>query len=125
MSDKTEQLTKLRIAVEAEIDQYVYDVPEGTAGLPWSVDKVRIELAEMRGALVDPYWTEVEIRDTFSQVKEEQGKLLRCAVVAEDRRGYLLLWEPVRRDFFLAQAREGVPCTFGIRGDAVGCFLSR
>jgi hypothetical protein len=125
MSDETEQLTKLRIAVEAEIDQYVYDIQEGAVGLPWGDDKVSIELAEMRDALVDPYWTEVEIRDTYAQVKEEQGKLLRCIVVAEDRRGYLLLWDPVRRDYFLAQAGEGVPCTIGIRGDAVGCFLSR
>ena len=125
MSGETEQLIELRIAVEAEIDPYIYNVPEGAVGLPWSVDRVRIELAEMPGAPVDPYWTEVEIRDTYSQVKEEQAKLLRCAVVADDRRGYLLLWDPVRGDYFLAQAGEGFPCTFGIRGDAVGCFLSR
>ena len=48
-----------------EINNYVYEVPEEAIGSPMSPKAVADALAEMRAALIAPYWTTVEIRDTF------------------------------------------------------------
>ena len=118
------ELNELQQLVRAEIDAYVYEVPRGGVGNPWSAEKVRAGLEDMRSAVVPPYWTEVEIRDTFEQCSGEARLLQRCAVVADNQAGTLLLWDPKGREFFLAERRHGRLISFGVRGDAVGCYLA-
>lgn len=120
-------LSDLRVRVEDEIDAYAYTAGERGIGRPMSQSAVDEQLSAMRDSLVDPYWAEVEQRDTFDQVGMPPGAApqRRCAVVAEDRNGVLLLFDPDENSFALAQ-RSGLRLTtFGVRGDAVGCWLAR
>jgi hypothetical protein len=87
------------------------------------------ELAAMRASLVAPFWTQIRDRDP------QCGKLviLKVAVVADDGEGYLVAFDPLADGGFVLALREPDPETArgihavscGIRGDAVGCFLSR
>jgi hypothetical protein len=115
----------LRREVEAAIDRYVYHIPAGTIGNPMSDAAITSGLARMRAALIPPYWLEVELRDTFDQVRMNTGPRRRCAVVADDGNGMLLLFDPFEEDYALAHRTSSGLKTFGVRGDAVGCFLAR
>ena len=118
-------LRRLRQSVEQQIAEYSYEVPEGSIGQPMSASAGQNQLAEMRSFLVAPYWVEVELRDTFEQVAKDEGMMRNCAVVADDGKGMLLLYDPVEEAFVLAQRSGRRLSTFGVRGDAVGCFFSR
>jgi hypothetical protein len=79
----------------------------------------------MRSALVAPYWTEVDIRDTFEQVSSDVSPCRSCAVVADNGHGTLLLFDPTGNDFLLAVRSGDGLRSIGVRGDAVGCFMAR
>jgi len=118
-------LSRLREEIRREIDDYAYDTPTDAIGNPLSNSAISDALSEMRSALVDPYWTTVEIRDAFDQIGATESLKRRCAVVADDGKGMLLLFDPVEESFALAQRVEAGLSTIGVRGDAVGCFLAR
>lgn len=120
-----EYLSSLRQGVEKEIETYVYECPDDAIGNPWTDEAVQRGLAQFRACLVEPYWAEVEIRDTFDQVSMTVAPRRKCAVVADDRRGMLLLFDPEEKSFVLAECGGAGLTTFGVRGDAVGCFLAR
>jgi hypothetical protein len=117
--------TQLRNQVEKQIAEYVYVVPSGAVGTPLSAKKIEADLQLMRVCLVEPRWEEVEIRDTFDQVKTNVGPRRKCVTIAEDTEGYVLMFDPVESSFVLAFRQSEGLGTFGIRGDAVGCFLAR
>jgi hypothetical protein len=98
----------LRRVVENEISRYEYAAPSGAIGRPIPPDRIAAELAAMRLALVAPYWADVDIRDTFEQTSSDIGPRRRCAVVADDGRGSLLLFDPTENDFLLALRHESV-----------------
>jgi len=125
MKNELEFLTSLRRRVVVELETFVYRVPPDAVGNAMAHGAVSAGLSDLRESLVEPYWVDVEIRDTFEQVSSEHGPRRRCAVVANDRRGIFLLWDPINSDFFLAQEIGGTLTSFGVRGDAVDCFLSR
>jgi hypothetical protein len=108
-----------------KINNYVYEVPEEAIGSPMSPKAVADALAEMRAALIAPYWTTVEIRDTFDQMGAIDSLRRDCVAVADDGKGIMLLYDPDEKSFVLAQNGTHGLQTFGVRGDAVGCFLSR
>jgi hypothetical protein len=116
---------ELRRIVENEISAYEYTVTSGAIGRPIPSNRIAAELATMRSALVAPYWADVDIRDTFEQSSSDIGPRQRCAVVADDGRGSLLLFDPTKNDFLLALRRESGLRSVGVRGDAVGCFIAR
>lgn len=111
-------LEELRRTVECEIDEYVYEVPKGAYGSPWPPEKVEREVRALKEALVDPYW--IEVVDDNKQKRP-------CAAVADDRRGNLLVFEPEAQKFMLVMKSKlsGDFVSFGVDGDAIGCFLSR
>ncbi|WP_314944706.1 hypothetical protein [Bradyrhizobium cosmicum] len=111
-------LRELKRTVEREIDDYVYQVPEGSVGNPWPPEKVERELRVFKEALVEPYW--VDVVDGDKQRKS-------CVVIADDKRSYLLVFEPETQKFMLVvpSALSSDLISFGVDGDAVGCFLSR
>ena len=86
-------------------------------------------LAEMRAALVSPYW--IEMRDLDPQSKALV--ILKVAVVADDGHDKLIVFDPEGQGKFVLCLRDPDPdsprgidvVSCGIRGDAVGCFLSR
>ena len=120
-----EFLDALRHEVKAALDGYEYSAPGNTIGNPMSDKSVQAGLDEMRAALVQPYWLDVELRDSFEQTKMATAPTRRGAVVADDHKGVLLLFDPVEEEYVLAQRTDRGFATFGVRGDAVGCFLAR
>ncbi len=116
MVDPQLDLVKLRRKVELEIDEYVYEVPEGSIGNSWPPDKVERQLSAFRNALVDPYWIDVV---------DDDKKRKPCVAVADDKKSYLLVFEPEVQKFMLVMKQGSDLITFGVDGDAVGCFLAR
>jgi hypothetical protein len=116
---------RLRREIELEISGYVYRVPPGAVGTPFSPEAVKELLSMMRLCLVDPRWEEVEVRDTFEQIQSNVGPTRKCVTIAEDDNGYVLMFDPVETSYVLAYRKGARLGTFGIRGDAVGCFLAR
>lgn len=118
-------LDALRESLECEIDSYIYAVPAGALGQPMSDEWICSQLAEMRSALVQPRWASVLVRDTVEQMRgEADAELRQCILVADDRNGHELYFDPTAGDFVLAYSGEP-PVTFNVRGDAVGCFMAR
>jgi hypothetical protein len=109
-------LAELRQRVEKEIEGYVYAVPTGAVGNPWSNEKVKRELRALKAALVEPYW---------AIITNENGERLRSAVVADDGNRYLIVFQPTTGMFVLVERHGANLISFGADGDAVGCFLSR
>jgi hypothetical protein len=120
-----EYLSRVRRKVEEEIDGHVYVVPDGAIGNPKPMAAIAAGLAQMRVSLVEPYWVEAEVRDTFEQIGMSTPPRRQCAVIADDGQGMLLLFDPVEDSFVLAQREKTELITIGVRGDAVGCFLAR
>jgi hypothetical protein len=117
-------ISSLRTFVEKEIERYVYVVPEGAVGKPMPAEWVSAQLAEFRQALVEPRWQTVRIQDTPGQISATPPVLRQCVLIADDRKGMHLYYDPDENDFVLAFA-DDPPTTFMVRGDAVGCFMSR
>jgi hypothetical protein len=118
-------LAALRATVENEIENYVYDIHPEAIGQPLSQEWVSAQLAEMRAALVEPTWREIRVQDSYDQViGKAEGEIRRCVLVADDREGCELYFDPAQEDFVLAFSGDP-PVTFNVRGDAVGCFMAR
>ncbi len=118
-------LQALQTKVEQEIAGYSYVASAGAVGQPMSAAWVSSQLEEMRNALVKPEWKAVAIRDTVEQIKSEvQPEMRQCVLVANDRNGYELYFDPQHGEFVLAYSGNP-PTTFNVRGDAVGCFMAR
>jgi hypothetical protein len=115
-------LEELRRRVAAEIDSYVYEFPDGMIGKPWSAEKVQAHLQKMRESLIEPYWAEVTLRDTIEQMNAANPPIRRCAIVA-NADGALPAFDPVADKFLLAHA--DILESYGVDGDAVGCFMAR
>ncbi len=118
-------LAALRLAVENEIDCYVYEVSSTDIGNPIPADRIAADLEVMRAAFVDPYWEEVELRDTFQQVAADTVLSRKCVVIADDAAGNVLIFDPIENGFSLALRQESGLLSIGVRGDAVGCFMAR
>jgi hypothetical protein len=114
-----------RLVLDA-LDSYEYEVPAGALGRPHAEDWVARHLEEMRGALVEPEWQVVVQRDTPDGRPREVPEIRACVLVALDPSpdGYAeLYYDPVEGEFVLASGDP--PETFGVWGDAVGCFMAR
>ena len=79
-------------------------------------------LAEMRAALVKPY-----LADVLDFDAARGGEFIRqVPIVADDGEAMLLAYDPGDDADFALVGREGSSLKiYSIRGDAVGCFLSR
>lgn len=124
MAHEGMDIASLRSFVEKEIDRYVYRVPEGALGTPMPQEWVRTQLTEFRRALVEPRWQTVLLKDTPDQWNANPPIERQCVLIADDKNGYHLYYDPEQNDFVLAYAHEP-PTTFNVRGDAVGCFMAR
>ncbi|MCB1935282.1 MAG: hypothetical protein KDF59_05010 [Nitrosomonas sp.] len=118
-------LIELRHQIEAEIASYVYKVPEGAVGNPMTSEWVAEQLAEFKSALVAPILRKIRIADSVSKKLGEKGsEYHECVLVADDRNGYQLYYDPQHKDCLLAFSDQTPPTAF-LRGDAVGCFMAR
>ncbi|RUW68148.1 MULTISPECIES: hypothetical protein [unclassified Mesorhizobium] len=114
--------------IRKEIDSYDYQalVRDRTdrVGIPVPQERIDADLARFRLALVTPYWIDVVRRDTIEDLNNETPIVERCAVVTDDRDGYLLAYQPQRREFLLVGRTGEGYATIGVRGDPVGCYLA-
>ena len=117
-------IASLRTFVEREIDEYVYGAPESAIGKPMSQEWVQQQLTELRQALVTPQWVAIQLKDTLHQMESASPILRDCVLVANDRNGIQLYYDPDQNDFVLAHSGDP-PETFNVRGDAVGSFMAR
>jgi hypothetical protein len=115
---------QLRREVERQISGYVYGVPAGAVGTPFPAGEIRTLLDAMRLYLVAPRWEEVHIRNTPEEIRTGVGVRRMCVTMAEDD-GYVLVFDPVDEEYHLAWRSEHGLGTWGVKGDAVGCFLAR
>lgn len=91
-------------------------------GSPLPPEWFEAGLAEMRRALVQPYLVEVMDFDTEPDTTPSRN----VVVVADDAADSLLAFDPnPAGDFVLVWRRPDELALSNIRGDAVGCFLSR
>src|SRR5688572_12414063 len=102
----------LRRTLEQEIASYVYEHHPAAAGTPMPEEWVARQLAEMRDALVDPVPRIVEIRDSVAQLRGEAPADVReCFLVADDKEGNELYFDPFTNNFVLASSGNP-PSTF-------------
>jgi len=115
---------QLRHKVELQISEYVYEVPTGAIGTRLSPDQIRADLELMRLCLIEPRWEEVNICTTPEEIRTGIGSTRPCVTMAEDA-GHVLVFDLASNEFYLAWRSELGLGTWGIRGDAVGCFIAR
>ena len=111
--------------VEEELRDYSYSVSPNALGNPWSSSRIDEQLALMRRSLVIPYLIQVKMEQLFELIKSDIYEIRSCAVVADANDGYLLVFDFAKQEFLLVQLFEGHALSIGVRGDAVGCFMSR
>jgi hypothetical protein len=122
----TMEVEDIRRRVLVEIGDYRYAVPQGALGHPWSPEKIENQLQQLRSALVAPYWVQMSRRDTYERaVGAARSTVRRCAIVADDGAGNFLAFDPIANEFLLAAKHDDVFESFGVTGDAVGCFMAR
>jgi hypothetical protein len=123
--------SELKALVLSQMEEYVaaYEPPpsrEGFGGNPWSKERVRFEVERMRPYLVEPreasYLCEDDVRVTDSRrlVPVRKGW-----IVADDGT-YQMLFDIAVHDFVLVHDTEDRGLvSWGIRGNAPECFISR
>jgi hypothetical protein len=123
-------LSRLANDVSDELAAYVVPPRDAAAvGTPLPDEWYASALAAMKSSLVPPYWTKMRDIDPCSQGLT----ILDVVVVAEDAEGSLVAFAPLAGGEFVLASREPDPdraravdvVSCGVRGDAVGCFLSR
>jgi hypothetical protein len=115
---------RLRREVESEISGYVYEHPADAMGSPLPADEIRALVNDVRLHLVEPHWEEVNICNTLEESRTGEGVGRMCVTMAEEK-GYVLVFDPVDEEYHLAWRGEHGLGTWGVRGDAVGCFIAR
>jgi len=116
-------MDQLAHQVASEVE--AYRVPPShpdQLGSPLPLEWFERGLAEMRSALVRPY--PIDVVDL--EAKSDGAPSRSVIVVADDRAETLLAFDPAPDgDFALVWRRVDGLVLSNIRGDAVGCFLSR
>ena len=110
-------LAALALRVRSDVETYV--VPERhpeQVGSPLPSEWFEAGLAQMRAALVEPYWVEM---------LDGEEALRKVAVVADDSGHALVAFDPLTEEFVLGGWHDGRLGSWNVRGDAVGCFLAR
>ncbi len=120
---------ELRRHCEREVEEYKYDLPESAVGNPWPADKLEAQLRKCKAAIVEPYNLQIELRDTVEQMNAEPPVVCEVWVVADDREGYKVFYNPNTCEFGLAEYNPGddndIPSSINVNGDFVGTFMAR
>ena len=114
---------RLRRDLEAEIADYVYEIPQGALGNPLAPETISSYLNSMRRCLVEPYWEEAMIC-TPAESFTGTGVKRMCVAMAEEN-DYVLIFDPIFREYHLAFRSANGLGTWGIQGAGVDCFIAR
>jgi hypothetical protein len=108
--------------VERAVESFRYELAEGTIGVPWSTERVRTQLEELRAALIPPELRPIKRHPP--EVPSESDEQLWVVAVTND--GFVIFYEPTRREFGLAmQVPRGPAESIHLYGDLVGTFCAR
>ena len=122
-AEEGEFLQRLRRALDRQIADYVYEVPESAIGNPLPAQMVAKYLDSMRQCLVEPHWEEVNICTPEESVRGTRVKR-KCVTMAEEN-SYVLIFDPLGEEYHLAWRGPDGLGTWGIRGNGVECFIAR
>jgi len=116
-------LKKLTHRLTKEIGEYVVPLSHPRQlGTPLPSEWFEAGLAEMRAAVVEPYL--LDVSDHYIHPGEVLSRTV--TIVADDAGFTSLAFDPnPDGDFALVWRLENEIALSNIRGDAVGCFLSR
>ena len=121
----------LKAVVLAQLATFAeeYSAPpphDGFGGRPWSKERVCAEIEKMRPFLIEPRKAEYFCEDD-RQVSDPPSTLLRKAwsVAVDPVNGYELLFDEEAGNFVLVERAERGLVSWGIRGNAAECFISR
>lgn len=120
-------LSAEQVAEIVRIDLAAYNVvgssSRPTRGVPWSEEKVRQSLIDLRACLVTPYLQRFCLKDTTAQMRASPPATMDYWVVAKSQQ-FLEFYDADKREYGLATGgRDGaLPETIGVRGDLVGVF---
>jgi hypothetical protein len=104
----------LQAIIEREIDTYHY--PTGpTVGTKWTRERIEAELALLRGSLVPPVETRIQL---------DNGETITGWVVAEHD-GSTVYYDPQADNFCLAEGPRDALHSIYVDGDVVGVFMAR
>jgi len=108
--------------IRRELEEFRYEAPSETIGVPWSSERVESELAALRAALIQPRLAPVAIADDGSPGPERQLWLITKPV----ENAYLVVFDPAAHRFGLAVAgSSGPPQTVAVWGNLVSTFMAR
>ena len=99
-ADDTDFLQRLRLELDRQIADYVYEIPESAIGNPLPADVIEKYLDSMRRCLVAPHWEEVNICTAEESVLGA-GMKRRCVTMAEED-SYALVFDPLCGEYHLA-----------------------
>jgi len=105
---------QIKTAALKEIDEYQYEIPEGTIGTPFSEDRMKKYAAELRAKLISPYKAQFQCGNRFWILTDFDETDL-CVFYDEDAQEYGL-------------ANSLKPGHFGdinVRGDLLGSYVAR
>lgn len=122
-ADQEEFLQRLRRDLDRQIADYVYEAPESAIGTPLPAEVVAKYLDSMRKCLVAPHWEKVNICTPEESVRGVGVKRM-CATMAEEN-SYVLIFDPLCKQYHLVWRGPDGLGTWGVRGDGVECFIAR
>jgi hypothetical protein len=111
----------LRRRIELDLHAYECIALQEVGALPCCWGVLQRDLGALRRSLVQPYGAEA-----LRWAEQPDGGRLRAfEIVADDREGSLIGFDPDERTFALLQLSPIGPLDVGIHGDAVRCYLRR
>lgn len=116
-------LQRLRRELDHEIANYKYEVHESAVGSPLAAETIANYLDSMRKCLVEPHWEEANICTPEGSLTGTGVKRM-CVTMAEEH-GYVLIFDPIANEYYLAWRSADGLGTWGIRGTGVNCFIAR
>jgi hypothetical protein len=118
-------LPRLRRDIERDIADYAGHAPSMPSDSLATQRPTDAQVAEWLGALVDPVWRKVLVRESACQMTGSEAAALRdCILLADDGRGHEIYVDPANQSFYLAYAGNP-PATVAVRDNVVACFMAR
>jgi hypothetical protein len=100
--------------------------PGSTAGVPWTEERYRAEIAGLQAAIVAPYKQRFLLDETYEHAIASEKSEAEYWVVAATP-DTLVWFDETTGDFGLGRPApsHSLPRSIGVRGDLVGSFCAR
>jgi len=119
------EASEVRGIVQAELTSFREDSAQSTIGSPWSIARVKSDVASLRNALIEPRLATVRIGKTGQGSNSKLETREFWVITRPVENGYLIVFDPESREFGLAVTGAGGPETVSVWGDLIGTFCAR